>query len=159
MGKCEQEEQESVPGGATTEDEIGDEELQVRHASLHEAEEATPGASMAQEDIADLYSKRLDRPGRSFDLSYQERMQLKSEEEAAREAGLRWQERGPPGPKDGGPSHWRGQEWRSGANGGAKRWGNRGGRWKEYYTMLARSGKLRQTLPGGSGRAGGAARS
>ena len=45
-----------------------------------------------------------------------------------------------------------GQEWRGGAYGGAKRWGNIGGRWKECYTQQARSGNLAPTLPGGSRR-------
>lgn len=54
---------------------------------------------------------------------------MKAEERAARDQHLRWQDRGPPGPADGGPSTWRGQRFRP----ATQKWANRGGRWKDYY--------------------------
>ena len=47
----------------------------------------------------------------------------------AQATGVRWQERGPPGPKAGGPSTWRGQPWRE----GSQRFAKRGGRNREYF--------------------------
>ena len=54
---------------------------------------------------------------------------------------VRWQERGPPGPSDGGPERWCGQVFRSTGNGGQGRWGNRGGRNREYYARLYRDNR------------------
>ena len=51
---------------------------------------------------------------------------LRAEEKVAAKHGLSWQERGPPGPEQGGPSVWRGQPYRPGSNKFAKR----GGRWE-----------------------------
>ena len=45
---------------------------------------------------------------------------------------MKFKQRGPPGPKDGGPKKWGGQAWRKQGN----RWGNRGGKNKDFYTWL-----------------------
>jgi len=42
---------------------------------------------------------------------------------------MAFSQRGPPGPKSGGPSEWGGQAWRENRG----RWGNRGGKNKEFY--------------------------
>ena len=78
------------------------------------------------------------RHGRSADLSAEDVATLRAEQALAERAGLTWQERGPPGPEEGGPGVWRGQNWRAGTG----RFANRGGKWKELYTQLARSGAL-----------------
>jgi hypothetical protein len=62
-----------------------------------------------------------------------------AERKAAEEAGLRWQDRGPPGPKDGGPETWRGQNYRPNSG----RWSNRGGGnrdWYQHFHFLIRQG-------------------
>ena len=66
-------------------------------------------------------------------------VELRAEEKAAAERGLSWQERGPPGPEDGGPRRWRGQRYRPCSG----KWANRGGwrtkakavgkGWKRFY--------------------------
>jgi len=79
--------------------------------------------------------------GRSVNLSVEELAELRQEELAARGAELGWEERGPP--RTGSSidvSHWRGQEYRTGKNGGQPRYANRGGRHREYYANLARQG-------------------
>ena len=59
-------------------------------------------------------------------------MELAAEGEVARAMGMSWTERGPPGPNDGGPSEWRGQQWRK----GTERWGNRGGVNQQWYQAV-----------------------
>jgi hypothetical protein len=81
-------------------------------------------------------------------------MRLQAEEEAARRLGIPWQERGPPGPDSGGPDYWRGQTYRTGSAGGQARWGNRGGRHREYYAELARIGYV-GNVDKGKGKSGG----
>ena len=56
--------------------------------------------------------------------------ELVVESEVARELGLTWTGRGPPGPKSGGPATWRNQNWRE----GSQRWSNRGGAKKNWYS-------------------------
>ena len=85
--------------------------------------------------------------GRSSNLTQKELKALRVEETLSRIAGKSWQERGPRGDNE--VKYWRGQKWRPGSQGGASRFGNRGGRWKEYYASLAKSGQLKST-PGGS---------
>ncbi len=67
---------------------------------------------------------------------------MRHEQALAEYGKLKWQRRGPVSPAEGGPRNWRGQSWREGSGGGTPRWGNRGGRNKEYYAQLAREGKL-----------------
>jgi hypothetical protein len=78
--------------------------------------------------------------GRSYNHSPEELEMLRQEAEVAHRCGVPWQERGPPGPYEGGPEYWRGQSHRPGSNGGQSRWGNRGGKHRDYYTAMARIG-------------------
>ena len=58
---------------------------------------------------------------------------LAAERQAAEEAGIPWQQRGPPGPAGPSDETWRGQRWRKNTH----RWANRGGKnkelWDAYY--------------------------
>jgi len=65
-------------------------------------------------------------------VTMDEYIELRAEQDMATELGIRWQNRGPPGPADGGPQTWRGQAFRPLAN----KWGNRGGQHREYYRAL-----------------------
>ena len=76
--------------------------------------------------------------GRSRGLSEEERQTLKEEERVAQRCGVPWQDRGPAGEAP----YWRGQGWRCGRDGGKERYANRGGKHREYYAELARSGRL-----------------
>jgi hypothetical protein len=71
-------------------------------------------------------------------ITQEELFGLRAEERVARSMATPWQSRGPPGPDEGGPSSWRGQQYRPGTG----KWANRGGRQKEYYTWLY-SGKAK----------------
>jgi len=81
--------------------------------------------------------------GRSSNLSADELERLRMEQRAAEASGMSWQERGPAGSNR--PSCWRGQTLRKGADGGQVRYANRGSRNKEYYTQMAREGRLVKT--------------
>ena len=50
----------------------------------------------------------------SSKYSSEEIAEMRAEHEIATLMGLKWQERGPPGPAQGGPSLWRGQKFRPG---------------------------------------------
>ena len=50
---------------------------------------------------------------------------------AVDDPSLPWDVRGPPGPKDGGPTTWKGQRYRENSG----RWANSGGRHKEKYDL------------------------
>ena len=91
---------------------------------------------------------------RSNNLSQADVLRLRQEAAAAKACGIPWQERGPVGPEDGGPTHWRGQQWRSGANNGQARWGNRGGKYREYYATMARMGMVGFVKGGDKGKGG-----
>ena len=91
---------------------------------------------------------------------------LKAEKKAAAAHGLSWQERGPPGPEQGGPSVWRGQPYRP----GSKKFAKRGGRkekerlkrkaqaeeecvWNEYYREKKKEFRGKHAdNPGGASR-------
>ena len=62
---------------------------------------------------------------------------LRQEQELAQRSGVRWQDRGPPGPDLEGPETWRGQRWRE----GSQRFSNRGGQHREYYAAKYGKGK------------------
>lgn len=64
---------------------------------------------------------------------WQDLDELEAETAAAREAGLRWQDRGPPPSETDGT--WRGQRFRPEAG----RWGNRGGALKDWYSAFYRA--------------------
>ena len=70
---------------------------------------------------------------------------MRAEENVARDMGLDWSLRGPPGPSEGGPKTWRGQNYREG-NG---KWANRGGKHRKWFTAYYKaktSGKLDEFL-------------
>jgi len=76
---------------------------------------------------------------------------MRAENEAAKAAKVRWQDRGPPGPDalPEGQTKWRGQRWRAGGQGGQARWGNCGGRHKEWWTAFyaaKHAGKMKAFL-------------
>ena len=48
---------------------------------------------------------------------------------AKTQIGMKWQERGPPGPDQGGPTTWRSQPFRI----KARKWAKRGGTKQEYF--------------------------
>jgi hypothetical protein len=64
-------------------------------------------------------------------------IELRAEAEAAHEAGVRWQDRGPPGGKKG--DTWRGQEFRE----SSQRYANRGGQHKEWYSAMYKAKKAK----------------
>jgi hypothetical protein len=101
-----------------------------------------------------LWSVRPGHWGRSTDLDWHEQKRLKHEQETAEAGNLSWQERGPV-PKKGAerPGFWRGQAWRA----GSERWSNRGGRYREYYQWMARTGNLKggKSSSSGDGSKGG----
>ena len=80
--------------------------------------------------------------GRSSNLSTEERQTRRDEQRMAELCGVPWQERGPAGRDGERPQFWRGQARRAGRDGGGQRYANRGGKNKEYYKALARSGTL-----------------
>ena len=57
---------------------------------------------------------------------------LAAESAMAAVHGVGWRDRGPPGPKDGGPQTWRGGTYRP----NAKRWAKRSGRHLDYYNSV-----------------------
>jgi len=77
-------------------------------------------------------------------ISEEDLQELRHEELLARSHHISWQDRGPPGPNQGGPETWRGQRFREGTG----KWANRGGQWREYYrgyySAMAAKGKDRQ---------------
>jgi hypothetical protein len=78
--------------------------------------------------------------GRGARLDDDQLLELAGERWAAEAAGMRWQDRGPPGERG---ARWRGQSFRPGLNrqGGPRpRWGNRGGRQREKWTSFYQTG-------------------
>jgi len=67
---------------------------------------------------------------RKREVTQDELLMLAAERDVATSNAIPWQQRGPPGPEEGGPSTWRGQQWREGSG----RWANRGGANKNFYT-------------------------
>jgi hypothetical protein len=74
---------------------------------------------------------------RRTNVSLEERLDLAAERAIAEQLGLKWGQRGPPGPPDGGPKTWRGQPYKELSG----KWGKRGGVWKEYYAEKYGKGK------------------
>ena len=54
---------------------------------------------------------------------------LRAEARVENRIGMKWQERGPPGPDQGGPTTWRSQPFRI----KARKWAKRGGTKQEYF--------------------------
>ena len=72
------------------------------------------------------------------EVSFDEFLWLRAEQQVAQEMGLRWQERGPPPealPE--GQTTWRGQAYRPGTG----KWANRGGANKQWFTEFYRAKK------------------
>ena len=90
------------------------------------AAEAKPKAAVPPAEVLAGMKRRRQ-------VSEEERLELRSESEAAQALQLTWAERGPPGPPGGGPANWRGQHWREGRDGGKSRFANRGGKWRAWY--------------------------
>jgi hypothetical protein len=114
------------------------------------AEQPVPSRSPAE--LLSIYGKAFALgpvQGRRANLTDSELLSLLAETEVSRARGLSWAERGPPAPTGETPDRfWRGQAHREGQQGGVARWANRGGRHQEYYSNLAKAGRLRPT-PGG----------
>ncbi len=75
------------------------------------------------------------RKSRRLEVPQEELQDLAAERTVSAEMELRWRERGPPGPPQGGPTTWRGQAWRE----GSQRFGNRGGRLRAWYDAFYRA--------------------
>ena len=71
------------------------------HSQLHGREEGDDGADDP---------RKLGWTGRT--VSDSELIELRAEAHVAREMGIPWQDRGPPGPAEGGPTTWRGQRYK-----------------------------------------------
>ena len=54
---------------------------------------------------------------------------MRAEARVAKRNGMKWQERGPPGPYQGGPTTWRSQPFRK----QSRKWMKRGGTKQEYF--------------------------
>ena len=76
------------------------------------------------------------------------RVELESEQWAADVTGVRWQFRGgEPSMQPEGKKTWRKQRWRPGLDGGHQRYGNSGGKNREWYRawdLARRKGKLQE---------------
>jgi len=59
-------------------------------------------------------------------------LDLQAEAEASWEHSSKWQERGPPGPHEGGPQTWRGQRYRPQTG----KWMNRGGANRDWHSAF-----------------------
>ena len=101
------------------------------------------------------WAVRPDARSRSHNLTKEELARLALEQTIAREAGLKWQDRGPqhgvPNWSPGDPpvvKNWRGNPWREGKYGGKVRYARRGGKRREYYAELNRLGFLKPTRHG-----------
>ena len=85
------------------------------------------------------------RVGPARDLPREEVDALREEAQLAKESGIARQGRGPfikPGEK---PGFWRGHAFCDGKMGGGRRFGNRGGKNREYFREKFRQGKLQPT--------------
>ena len=106
----------------------------------------------AERKGAHPWAVRPDAVGKSTDLTEEERAALRTEAEFARLSNTKWQDRGPVQTytEDGQPEvkNWRGQTWRTGSQGGAQRFSNRGGRYRDYYKDLNKRGLLKPTPKG-----------
>ena len=83
--------------------------------------------------------------GRSFDLTQEERLDLRTEQIESQLEHVPWPQRGP---TEDDVNYWRGQPWRHGHMGGKKGYRKRGGKFAEHYSKLAREGRLMPTTHG-----------
>jgi hypothetical protein len=70
------------------------------------------------------------------DIDWNSPEAIRIEQTIAFTYGRKFKDRGPPAPSEGGPSVWRHQAWREQSG----RWGNRGGRKREFYDAKYQSG-------------------
>ena len=109
---------------------VGEPSSSGRPASSPPSSSAAPVGSQQRQQ----QQQQQQQPVRSRKrcVSEDELLDLRGEQAAAESLGLAWKERGPP------PDYcktWRGQKFRPGSN----RWGNSGGRHKEWYTGYYRA--------------------
>ena len=93
-----------------------------------------------------------DTPGRRYSLPMETVKVLRAEQEISEHHKVPWKERGPLALGDDEPhaqTVWRGQKLRNGKQGGKVRFANSGGTHREYYAMLARTGRI-QAHKGGA---------
>jgi hypothetical protein len=67
-------------------------------------------------------------------LDWTDPIVLATESQVAYDLQVPWQERGPPGPNDGGPMLWRNQKYREQSG----KWSTRGGKHKDYWNEVHR---------------------
>jgi hypothetical protein len=67
-------------------------------------------------------------------LDWTDPVVLATESQVAYDLQVPWQERGPPGPNDGGPMLWRNQKYREQSG----KWSTRGGKHKDYWNEVHR---------------------
>ena len=80
-------------------------------------------------------------------IDWDSAMAIEIEKQITFHYGAKFKERGPPGPDDGGPQNWRGQQWRE----GSKRWGNRGGKKAAEISAWYAEQRRLQASEGGGG--------
>jgi len=123
-----------VAGEGAGDVEVLDEQFESEHDESRGASgsDTEPSPSPVREPRQPT-SKDLGHGQRSFrDVPAEEIRELKAEGAVAKSLGLKWEQRGPPGPSDGGPATWRGQRYRPNTG----QWANNGGRNKEFYTWF-----------------------
>ena len=106
-------------------------------------------------DLAEQYKKLQRHPwtggtqstSKRQNLSEEELEILRTEQGISAHCKVPWKSRGPPAQDDPDPT-WRGQALRSGKQGGQIRYANSGGKRRDYYAMLGRTGRLETTPTG-----------
>ena len=106
-------------------------------------------------DLAEQYKKLQRHPwaggtqstSKRQNLSEEELEILRTEQGISAHCQVPWKNRGLPAQDDPDPT-WRGQALRSGKQGGQIRYANSGGKRRDYYAMLGRTGRLETTPTG-----------
>jgi len=115
------------------------------HPTPHEERSACPLSPCSPPDD-DMHLSPLSP--RTPDAEEIHRVELESEQWAADVTGVRWQFRGgEPSMQPEGKKTWRKQRWRPGLDGGHQRYGNSGGKNREWYRawdLARRKGKLQE---------------
>ena len=122
--------EEEVKEEEPIEEEAKEEQEEGTQIEKKEEEEEEAYSPTVVGDVDLMESELGAQRGTKRPYSQQELLDLQAERAEAERRGLRWQERGPPGPKAGGPKTWRGQQYREGSG----KWANRGGKWKDFYS-------------------------
>ena len=103
--------------------------------TISECSPATPSPERQREMVVGPERVRPScNPNKRMRIAEEELVCLRAERDAAAMHGIKWRQRGPPGPR--GPQEpgcaahtWRGQKWRE----GSRRWANNGGTNKDWY--------------------------